>query len=108
MISYVVSIIVFIISILMFFISFRSFRKRGFLFNNAYIHASKKERETMDKTPHYRQSSIVFFLLGVLFLIIGIDTILETKWLFYLEIFCEVIIISYAIVSSLMIEKKKG
>lgn len=35
-------------------ISFFQFRNKGFLFNNSYIYASKQERETMDKKPHYR------------------------------------------------------
>ncbi|EFF68226.1 hypothetical protein BUTYVIB_01494 [Eshraghiella crossota DSM 2876] len=31
------------------------------MFNNAYIFASKQERETMNKKPHYKQSGICFF-----------------------------------------------
>ena len=36
------------------------FAERGFLLNNAYIYASLKERENMDKKPYSRQSAIVF------------------------------------------------
>ena len=32
-----------------FVISYLRFNKKGFLFNNAYIYASKQEREEMDK-----------------------------------------------------------
>ena len=35
-----------------FIISYFSFREKGFLFNNAYLYASKEERATMDKKPH--------------------------------------------------------
>ncbi len=33
-----------------FVISVRSFKQKGFLFNNAYLYASKQERDTMDKS----------------------------------------------------------
>ena len=32
-------------------------RGKGVPFNNAYLFASSKERETMNKAPYYRQSS---------------------------------------------------
>ena len=61
------AIILFAVSIFLFFMSVRSFMEKGFLFNNAYIYASKQEREKMNKKPHYRQSAIVFLLLGLIF-----------------------------------------
>ena len=53
-------------------ISFFQFRNKGFLFNNSYIYASKQERETMDKKPHYRPSGIVFALLSSIHLCIAV------------------------------------
>ena len=38
-------------SLFLFIVSIRSFLEKGFLFNNSYLYASKKERETM---YHYR------------------------------------------------------
>ena len=61
--------ILFAVSIFLFFMSVRSFMEKGFLFNNAYIYASKQERAKMNKKPHYRQSAIVFLLLGLIFLL---------------------------------------
>ena len=58
--------ILFAISLLMFILSIRSFREKGFLFNNAYLYASKEEREVMNKKPYYRQTAIVFFFFGKL------------------------------------------
>ncbi len=55
-------------------ISFFQFRNKGFLFNNSYIYASKQERETMDKKPHYRQSGIVFAFLSSIHLCIAVLT----------------------------------
>ena len=90
------------------FFSYLQFNEKGFLFNNAYIYASKQEREVMDKKPHYRQSGIVFLLLGVIFAINAVDVILKTGWLFYIVIVIAVIAIIYAIASSVIIEKTKS
>lgn len=95
-----------VIAIVCFIFSYLQFRQKGFLFNNAYIYASKQERKTMDKKPYYKQSGIVFALIGIIFSINAIDVILQTSWLFYLVIGIAIIAILYAIVSSVMIEKK--
>ena len=50
--------LVFIIAAILAVVSIRSFQNKGFLFNNAYIYASKEERGKMDKKPYYRQSAI--------------------------------------------------
>lgn len=71
-----------------------------------FMHQSKKEKN-MDKKPHYKQSGIVFVLIGIIFLINAIDIILQTDWLFYLVIGVAIVAIVYAIVSSVMIEKSK-
>lgn len=88
-------------------ISCLQFNEKGFLFNNAYILASKEVRETMDKKPHYKQSGIVFLLIGIIFLINAVEMIFETGWLFYLVIVIAVIAIVYAIISSVVIEISK-
>ena len=101
------AIILGVIAIACFVFSYLQFQEKGFLFNNAYIYASKQERETMDKKPHYKQSGIVFVFIGIIFLINAIDTILQTGWLNFFVIGIAVIAIVYAIVSSLIIEKRK-
>ena len=74
------------LAILCFAFSYFQFHEKGFLFNNAYIYASKKEREIMDKRPHYKQSGVIFLLLGIVWLINAVDMVLKTEWLFYLFI----------------------
>ena len=101
------AIILGVIAIACFIFSYLQFQEKGFLFNNAYIYASKQERDTMDKKPHYKQSGIVFVFIGIIFLINAIDTILQTGWLNFFVIGIAVIAIVYAIVSSLIIEKRK-
>lgn len=94
-----------IVAIACFVISYLQFNEKGFLFNNAFIYASKQERETMNKKPHYKQSGIVFLMIGVTFLINTVEMILKTEWMFYLVIAVAVMTIIYAIISSVVIEK---
>ncbi len=101
------AIILGVIAIACFIFSCLQFQEKGFLFNNAYIYASKQERETMDKKPHYKQSGIVFVFIGIVFLINAVDIILQTGWLIFLVIGVAIVAIVYAIVSSIIIEKRK-
>ena len=103
----IVSIILFTISLLIFILSIRSFRGKGFLLNNAYIYADKKERESMDKKPYYRQTAIVLLLVGLIFLLNGLSLILENDLIFFAVIAILAITVIYAIVSSIAIEKRK-
>lgn len=103
----ILSCILFLIAIGAFVMSYRSFREKGFLFHNAYIYASKQERETMDKKPHYRQSAIVFLMIGVIFLLNGVSVLLAANWIFFLIIAIAIVAIIYAIISSIAIERRK-
>ncbi len=89
-----------------FIISYFQFKEKGFLFNNTYLYASKKERETMDKKPHYRQSAIVFLLVGIAFLLLAIEIFFALKWLYPVVMLFVICMIIYAIVSSINIERK--
>ena len=97
--------ILFAISVFAFFMSIRSFMEKGFLFNNAYIYASKQEREKLNKKPYYRQSAIVFLLLGLTFLLNAISVVLDIDWIFYIAVAVVIVTLVYAIVSSIKIEK---
>ena len=102
------AILVFIIAGIMAILSFRSFKERGFLLNNAYIYATEEERKTMNKKPHYRQSAIVFCLISIVFIIIGLSIVSHNYRLELLEIPLIAGTIIYAIVSSVKINKKAG
>ena len=101
------AIILGVIVIVCFVVSYLHFSEKGFLFNNAYIYASQQERATMDKTTHYRQTAIGFIMLGNIFLINAIEMIIETGWLFYTVIGVAIIAVVYAIISSVIIERKR-
>ena len=79
--------------------------KKGFLFNNAYIYASEKERESMNKKPYYCQSAIVFLLIGLIFLLNGIDILLQTDWIFYAVTATIIVTLVFTIISSVVIAK---
>ncbi|MEE1314697.1 MAG: DUF3784 domain-containing protein [Faecalimonas sp.] len=82
------------------------FVEKGFCFNNAYLYASKQEREKMDKSPHYRQSAIVFLMLFLVFVSLGIYEATHIQWFLILEIVVIVVVIVYAVVSSIRINQK--
>lgn len=96
--------VLFLISALAFLLSIRSFREKGFLLNNAYLYASRQERETMDKKPHYRQSAIVFLLLGCIFVLNGLQVLLKAPWIFYAVLVLVIVTLGYAIVSSIRLK----
>ena len=99
--------ILFLIAILAFALSVRSFCGKGFLLNNAYLYAPKQEREMMDKKPYYRQSAVVFLLIGCIFALNGFSILLQMDWISHIAITVVFGAIIYAIVSSVLIEKRK-
>ena len=102
----IASSVLWVISAFAFFMSIRSFKEKGFLFNNAYIYASEQERETMNKKPYYRQSGVVFLLIGIVFLLNGFSIFFHTSLISYIAVAIIIIAIVYAIVSSVIIEKQ--
>lgn len=88
-------------------LSIRSFLQRGFLLNNAYLYASKEERETMNKKPYYKQSAIVFCILSVVFLVIGLSIMVHEDKILLFEIPLTLGVVTYAIVSTVKINKQK-
>ncbi len=97
--------ILFLIAALAFFMSIRAVKEKGFLFNNAYLFASKEERERMNKKPHYRQSAIVFSLIGMIFLLNGIAMLFAIRWMFYIAVAMIFVTLIYAIVSSIALAR---
>ena len=88
-------------------LSVLAFRHKGPLLNNAWLFASKKERESMDTAPYYRQSGVVFALIAMVFLLNGSAALLEAVWLSYAATGVIVITAVYAVVSAAAIEKRK-
>ena len=104
----VITIIFGILSVILFTISLLHMYEKGFLMNNAYIYASKEEREKMNKKPYYRQSGIVFMFLGIISLLNAFNAELKTIGLFIAILVIVAITIVYAIVSTRSIEKENN
>ena len=82
------------------------FRQKGPLLNNTWLYASQKEREQMDKAPHYRQSGVVFLLLGLLFGLLGTGALLQRDWPLLLAGLTAAAAVVYAVLSSVRGEMK--
>ncbi len=87
-------------------ISAMSFKEKGFLFNNAYIWASKQEREKLDKKPHYRQFAIAFALCAAVFVFMALECVLLTGWLWLIVGLLAIALLVYAIASSVKEQTK--
>ncbi|MBO4900577.1 MAG: DUF3784 domain-containing protein [Lachnospiraceae bacterium] len=102
----IIAILIFAGAGVMLLISIRSFLCKGFLMNNAYLYASKQEREQMDKKPYYRQTAIVFLLLSIVFVIVGVSLVLHNDKITLFEIPVILGAVIYAIVSTIHIKKR--
>lgn len=99
--------ILLLIAIGAFVVAYLQYKERWFLLNNAYLYASKKQKETMNKKPYYRQSAIVFSLLGLAFLLMAYQQLIKTPWVQSIITSLFILTVVYAIVSTIVIEKKK-
>lgn len=99
-------IILLCISIGSFVLAYFQYKEKGVLINNAYIYATKDERRKMNKKPHYRQSAIVFAFIGVIFLLNAIEMLIRSGWVFGVSIALMIILVVYAIVSAIVIERR--
>lgn len=79
--------------------------ERGIPLNNGYLDASEEKKKSMNKTPYYRQSGIVFIMLSVIFALISAAVAFQTELLSYLALGVCAAVVIYAIVSAVIIEK---
>ena len=77
--------------------------QKGPLINNAWLYADEKQRRTMNKTPHYRQSGIVFSMIGIQFGMLGVFCLTKLHIFMYMEFAVIGLVVIYAVVSSVMI-----
>ncbi len=85
-----------------FVIAHFQFKEKGFLFNNAYIYATKQERLKLNKTPYYRQSAIVFTFIGVNFILIACNTIIENNLITFTSVGLMILLVVYALASTML------
>lgn len=103
-------IILLILSLGAWMIGYFQFREKGFLFNNAYIWASPKERKMMNenperKAPYYRQSAFVLTFIGSFSLMLAVYLLTHWVWLLVPFGWLVVMTLVYAIASSVQIAR---
>jgi Ca2+/Na+ antiporter len=103
----VLAVVIAVLSVITAWISYRQFNQKGMVFNNAYIYASKKQRETIDFRPYYRQSGIVFALISLMMLIMAASIYLKHEDLMLIVYSLVVVVVTYAIRSTIIIHKNK-
>lgn len=81
--------------------------EKGPLLNNSYTYASKSQKEKMNKKPLYRQSGVIFLLVGVMMGVVAVEIKLQSGWLFYVAMGLVGVTLAYAVVSSLIIVKNR-
>lgn len=106
--DYIFTIIFLTVSIISFVIGILQLNQKGFLLNNAYIFASKEERKKTNYKPYYIQSGVVFCLIGIVFIINAAEMIFKINWLVYAGIVTTIILIIYAIVSTILISRNNN
>ena len=89
-----------VFAIIMLVLGCLQFKEKGFPLNNLYFYAPKEEREKMNKKLYYRQSTIVFTILGVFFMLMAVASITKTDWIFYSVGIGTIVLLIYAVVSS--------
>lgn len=85
----------------------RQWREKGFLFHNAYLCASEKQRESMDKKPYYRQSAWIFWGISAVLFINAAEFALQSGWLGFLAAGAAAAVLVGAAASSWLLNKKK-
>lgn len=95
-------IMLFVMSIFSLIESVLSFMEKGIPLNNLYIFATKEEREKLDKKQIYRQTAIVFGLIGLMLLVLALLIMFnKTDLITPIVIpFCIVTVV-YAVISSI-------
>lgn len=104
----IVSIIMGLISVFCLIYAFFTSREKGPIFSNTYLLASQEERKHIDKSGEYHMVTIVFSIIGVVFLLGMVNILTSWTWLIYIIGILIVIDIVYAIVEAIKTEKKKG
>ena len=70
------------VAIALFIIAYLQSKEKGFVFSNAWIYASEKQREKINKKLEYKLAKNIFVCLGILFLLITFHIITLWTWIF--------------------------
>ncbi len=94
------SIILGLISIILLTYSFFTSKEKGPILSNTYLLATSEERKKMDKSAEYHLVTVVFGILGMVFLLLTIRILSSWSWINYIIVFLIAIDIIYVIKES--------
>ncbi len=100
------SIILGLISIILLTYSFSTTKEKGPILSNTYLLATSEERKKMDKSAEYHLVTVVFGILGMVFLLLTIRILSSWSWINYIIVILIAIDIIYAIKESTKTEIK--
>lgn len=103
----VMAVLLFIAAAVLTLLAVRQLKCKGYCFNNAYIWADKKERDSRDFTPYYKQSGRIFLMIAGLAVLNGLYVLLKSGWLLGGAAALMTVTLVYAVSSSVKIEKAK-
>ena len=99
------SITIGLISVLLLTYSFFTSKEKGPILSNTYLFATAKERKEINKSAEYRLVTIVFRILGMIFLLLAIRIITSWVWISYIIGILIVTVIIYAVIVSVKSER---
>ena len=103
----VASILLGLISISLLTYSFFTSKEKGPILSNSYLWATSEERQKMNKSAEYHLVTVVFGILGVVFLLLTLRILSSWSWINYIVGTLVGIVIIYAIINTIKSEKNK-
>ncbi len=104
----IVSIITGVISAALLIYAYFAFIEKGPILSNTVLFASAEERNKLDRSAEYRMVSVVFGLLGMVFLLLTVRILTGWEWLNYFMGFFIAFLMIYAVRESVRSERKNG
>lgn len=104
----VLSTILGIISILLLTYSLFTSKEKGPILSNTYLWATSEEQKKMNKKAEYRLVTVVYGILGMIFLLLTIRTLSSWSWINYIIGVLIAVEIIYVIVSAIKSKNNLG
>lgn len=86
-----------ILTVLMFVYAFFTSKEKGPILSNHYLFTSKDKKEKIDKKVEYHRVTIVFGLLGIIFLLLTLQILTMWMWLNYIMGLFIILLIAYVV-----------
>lgn len=86
-----------ILTVLMFVYAFFASKEKGPILSNNYLFTSKEKKEKIDKKVEYHRVTIVFGLLGIIFLLLTLQILTMWMWLNYIMGLFIILLIAYVV-----------